>query len=51
MEPALLDWLASLKGALHSKFTLYFYEVLLAQTTLSDMKEKCTKLAIDYPTK
>lgn len=51
IEPVLLDWLEQLKGSLHSKFSLYFFEVLLAQTSMQDMEEKCAKLNIDYITK
>jgi hypothetical protein len=51
VEPVLHEWLCKLKSSLHSKFSLYFFEILLAQTTLSDMRDKCTKLAIDYPSR
>lgn len=48
VEPALYSWLNKLRLAVLSKFSLYFYDVLLVNTTPEDMKENCSKLSHDY---
>ncbi|KAI4462638.1 kicstor complex protein c12orf66 [Holotrichia oblita] len=45
--PALFDWLLKLKGAILSKFSLYFHNTLALQTSLSDMRQLCSKLLYD----
>ncbi|GFT23272.1 KICSTOR complex protein C12orf66 [Nephila pilipes] len=44
----LYNWLRTLKGALVSKFSLYFHEILSKQTIPVDMKSYCTKNTYDY---
>lgn len=45
--PALFEWLMKLKGAILSKFSLYFHNTLALQTTSSDMRQLCSKLLYD----
>nr|XP_022912490.1 KICSTOR complex protein C12orf66 homolog isoform X1 [Onthophagus taurus]XP_022912491.1 KICSTOR complex protein C12orf66 homolog isoform X1 [Onthophagus taurus]XP_022912493.1 KICSTOR complex protein C12orf66 homolog isoform X2 [Onthophagus taurus] len=45
--PPLYQWLSKLKGAVISKFSLYFYHILSQQTTPTDMKQLCSKLQYD----
>ncbi|KAG5877172.1 hypothetical protein JTB14_032124 [Gonioctena quinquepunctata] len=46
--PALFQWLQKLKGAVLSKFSLYFHDTLAKQTSHNEMKHLCSKLHQDY---
>ncbi|CAH1114200.1 unnamed protein product [Psylliodes chrysocephalus] len=46
--PALFQWFQKLKGAVLSKFSLYFHDILAQQTTPSDMRQLCAKLHHDH---
>lgn len=46
--PALYQWLWKFKGALVSKFSLYFHEILSKQTTPQEMKSLCSKAPSDF---
>ncbi|CAG9837538.1 unnamed protein product [Diabrotica balteata] len=46
--PALFQWLQKLKGAVLSKFSLYFHDILAQQTTPHDMRQLCSKLYNDH---
>ncbi|KAK5643606.1 hypothetical protein RI129_007451 [Pyrocoelia pectoralis] len=46
--PLLYQWFVRFKGAVLSKFSLYFHDTLAQQTTLSEMKQLCSKLQNDY---
>ncbi|KAF7281004.1 hypothetical protein GWI33_005270 [Rhynchophorus ferrugineus] len=46
--PALFLWLQKLRGAILSKFSLYFHDTLANQTTPTDMRHLCSKLQHDY---
>lgn len=46
--PALFYWLQKLKGAVLSKFSLYFHDILANQTTPAEMRHLCSKLNQDY---
>ncbi|XP_076033388.1 KICSTOR subunit 2-like [Oratosquilla oratoria] len=46
--PALYQWLWQVKAAYVSKFSLYFYETLAAQTTSTEMKALMSRQACDY---
>ncbi|CAH1174279.1 unnamed protein product [Phaedon cochleariae] len=46
--PALFQWLQQLKGAVLSKFSLYFYHTLAHQTTPNEMRNLCSKLHHDH---
>lgn len=50
-EPPLYQWLCKLRAAVSAKFSFYFHDVLLEQTTAIDMKEKCARLSMDFPAK
>lgn len=47
-SPALFYWLQKLKGAVLSKFSLYFHDILANQTTPTEMRLFCSKLNQDY---
>merc|ERR1719334_768168 len=51
VEPHLYLWMARLKAALLSKFSLYFHATLARQTSSSEMARLCSKLAIDQPSR
>ncbi|KAK4886049.1 hypothetical protein RN001_002320 [Aquatica leii] len=46
--PLLLQWLIRFKGAVLSKFSLYFHDRLAQQTSSNDMRQLCSKLQFDY---
>nr|AEE61794.1 unknown [Dendroctonus ponderosae] len=46
--PTLYQWLQKLKGAVLSKLSLYFHDILANQTTPTDMRHICSKLHHDY---
>ena len=46
--PALFQWLQKLKGAVLSKFSLYFHDTLAQQTTPNEMRQLCAKLHHDH---
>jgi len=46
--PLLFQWLLRFKGAVLSKFSLYFHDTLAQQTTSSDMRQLCSKLQYDH---
>lgn len=46
--PLLFQWLQKLKGAVLSKFSLYFHDILANQTTPQEMRSLCLKLQHDY---
>lgn len=48
MVPALFQWLQRLKGAVMSKFSLYFHDTLAEQTTVNDMRQLCSRLQHDH---
>lgn len=48
VAPALFYWLQKLKGAVLSKFSLYFHDILANQTTPTEMRLFCSKLNQDY---
>lgn len=47
-SPQLFQWLTKFKCLSVSKFTLYFYEVLIKYSTPQDMKALCAKQSLDY---
>lgn len=46
--PALFQWLMRLRGAVLSKFSLYFYSTLYQQIPNNDMRQLCSKLHYDH---
>ncbi|GLV37254.1 hypothetical protein CBL_01917 [Carabus blaptoides fortunei] len=46
--PALFQWLMRLRGAVLSKFSLYFYSTLAQQVASNDMRQLCSKLHYDH---
>ncbi|CAG9762256.1 unnamed protein product [Ceutorhynchus assimilis] len=46
--PTLFLWLQKLKGAVLSKFSLYFHDILANQTTPMDMRHLCSRLHQDF---
>ncbi|KAL1509173.1 hypothetical protein ABEB36_003951 [Hypothenemus hampei] len=46
--PILFQWLQKLKGAVLSKFSLYFHDILANQTAPTEMRHLCLKLQHDY---
>lgn len=51
MLPPLVIWFKRFKLMTVSKFTLYFYGVLLQQSTLQDIKNICNSYNIQFFTK
>lgn len=47
-SPALHGWMSQYKNALVSKFSLYFYEVLCRQGSLSEVKSLTAKTSVDF---
>ncbi|XP_040576035.1 KICSTOR subunit 2 [Lepeophtheirus salmonis] len=47
-DPLLYQWFWKLKGAVLSKFSLYFHDILIKQTSPVELKNQCSKLTIDY---
>ncbi|KAK3697749.1 hypothetical protein QZH41_010301, partial [Actinostola sp. cb2023] len=50
-SPFIYLWLSKLHAALVSKFTLYFYTILSAQTTPAEMKTLAARATLDYTAK
>jgi len=46
--PELYDWLLLFKSAIFSKFSLYFCEVFIRETSLADVRSTMAKASIDY---
>ncbi|XP_017783922.1 PREDICTED: UPF0536 protein C12orf66 homolog [Nicrophorus vespilloides] len=46
--PALFQWHLKLKGAVLSKFSLFFHDTLASQTSNNEMRQMCSKLHFDY---
>lgn len=46
--PPLFQWLMRLRGAVLSKFSLYFYGTLYQQIPTNDMRQLCSKLYYDH---
>ncbi|CAG9858763.1 unnamed protein product [Phyllotreta striolata] len=47
-SPALFQWFQKLKGAVLSKFSLFFHDILAQQTTPNEIRQLCAKLQQDY---
>jgi len=47
-SPALHGWMSRYKNALVSKFSLYFYEVLCRQGSVSEVKALMAKTSVDF---
>jgi len=47
-SPVLHGWMSRYKNALVSKFSLYFFEVLCRQGSLSDVKVLTAKTSVDF---